>query len=241
MLGEHDGGLHEVAGALAHLAAAEHAGALGLQFLQHLLVALHRALGSISGPIRVPGLQRIANGDLLVGGDESRGEFIQPALVDQQPAGRGAALTGSADGAEEYRGYRQVEVRVLVDDDGVVAAEFQQAAAEAPGHTGWRHRAPTAEEPVKDTRSTRGSSTKRVASATSSVLKRKKAGGKLPASRAALHRRCTATLASGAFGDGFQTDTLPHTAAMNAFQDQTATGKLKALMMPTTPTGCHCS
>ena len=25
------------------------------------------------------------------------------------------------------------------------------------------------------------------------------------------------------------------------FQDQTATGKLKAEMMPTTPSGCHCS
>ena len=30
-------------------------------------------------------------------------------------------------------------------------------------------------------------------------------------------------------------------AARNAFHDQTATGKLKALMTPTTPSGCHCS
>src|SRR5579875_2205052 len=45
---------------------------------------------------------------------------------------------------------------------------------------------------------------------------------------------------SGVFGDGFQMQTLPHTAATNAFQLHTATGKLKALMMPTRPSGCHC-
>ena len=30
-------------------------------------------------------------------------------------------------------------------------------------------------------------------------------------------------------------------AARNAFQDHTATGKLKAEITPTTPSGCHCS
>jgi len=30
-------------------------------------------------------------------------------------------------------------------------------------------------------------------------------------------------------------------AASELFQPQTATGKLKAEMMPTTPSGCHCS
>ena len=43
------------------------------------------------------------------------------------------------------------------------------------------------------------------------------------------------------FGDGFQMLTLPQMAAMHAFHDQTATGKLNAVIVPTSPTGCHCS
>ena len=41
----------------------------------------------------------------------------------------------------------------------------------------------------------------------------------------------------GVFSDGFQTTALPQTRASAAFQLQTATGKLKAEMMPTTPSG----
>src|ERR1044071_9554186 len=39
---------------------------------------------------------------------------------------------------------------------------------------------------------------------------------------------------SGVFSDGFHTQVLPHTQARKLFQLQTATGKLNALMMPTT-------
>ena len=39
----------------------------------------------------------------------------------------------------------------------------------------------------------------------------------------------------GVFSEGFQTTALPQTRARAAFQLQTATGKLKAEMMPTTP------
>ena len=52
---------------------------------------------------------------------------------------------------------------------------------------------------------------------------------------------CTATAVNGVDEDGFQTMVSPHTAARAAFHDHTATGKLKAEMMPTTPIGCHCS
>ena len=51
----------------------------------------------------------------------------------------------------------------------------------------------------------------------------------------------TAIDASGTSLLGFQTMLSPHTAAMSAFQLQTATGKLNAVTMPTTPSGCHCS
>ncbi|KAG0748010.1 hypothetical protein G6F24_015459 [Rhizopus arrhizus] len=46
---------------------------------------------------------------------------------------------------------------------------------------------------------------------------------------------------SGVFSDGFHTTALPQTMASAAFQDHTATGKLKALMTPMTPSGCHVS
>ncbi len=52
---------------------------------------------------------------------------------------------------------------------------------------------------------------------------------------------CTAMAHSGALEEGFQMELSPHTVAIMAFQAHTATGKLKALMMPTMPRGCHCS
>ena len=51
----------------------------------------------------------------------------------------------------------------------------------------------------------------------------------------------TASAVSGVFSDGFQITGSPHTNARAAFHDQTATGKLNAVMMPTGPSGCHCS
>jgi len=45
----------------------------------------------------------------------------------------------------------------------------------------------------------------------------------------------TASAVSGAWCEGFQIIESPHTAATMAFQAQTATGKLKAVMMPTGP------
>ena len=46
---------------------------------------------------------------------------------------------------------------------------------------------------------------------------------------------------SGVFSDAFQTVASPQIAAKAAFHDQTATGKLKALITAMTPRGCHCS
>ena len=46
---------------------------------------------------------------------------------------------------------------------------------------------------------------------------------------------------NGVFGEGFQTTQSPQTAAISAFHDHTATGKLNAEITPTNPSGCHCS
>jgi hypothetical protein len=52
---------------------------------------------------------------------------------------------------------------------------------------------------------------------------------------------CAASADKVDFSEGFQTTLLPQTSASAVFQDQTATGKLKAEMTPTTPSGCHVS
>ena len=46
---------------------------------------------------------------------------------------------------------------------------------------------------------------------------------------------------SGVRLDGFQSTASPQTRASAQPHPGTATGKLKAEMIPTTPSGCHCS
>ena len=50
-----------------------------------------------------------------------------------------------------------------------------------------------------------------------------------------------ATAVNGTEEDGFQITVSPAIAAIKAFQAHTATGKLKAEITPTIPSGCHCS
>src|SRR6478735_6882333 len=52
---------------------------------------------------------------------------------------------------------------------------------------------------------------------------------------------CTAIPHKGVFSLGFQMLTLPQTHDSALFHAHTATGKLKADIMATIPTGCHCS
>ena len=79
-------------------------------------------------------LERVADPHLPVRARETLLEFGQPRVVYQHAARRGAALAGSADRAEHDRRHGEVEVGELVDDDGVVAAEFEQALAEPARH-----------------------------------------------------------------------------------------------------------
>ena len=65
--------------------------------------------------------------------------------------------------------------------------------------------------------------------------------GKPAARSASLQIFIEAIAHSGVFGEGFQMVISPHTAARKAFQLHTATGKLKALITPTTPSGCQVS
>ncbi len=50
-----------------------------------------------------------------------------------------------------------------------------------------------------------------------------------------------ASAVSGVFSEGFHTTGSPHTNASAAFHDQTATGKLNAVMTPMAESGCQVS
>ena len=50
-----------------------------------------------------------------------------------------------------------------------------------------------------------------------------------------------ATLHNGVFSEGFHIHVSPQIQAKAVFQHQTATGKLKAEIIPTTPRGWYCS
>ena len=127
------------------------------------------------------------------------------------------------------------------DDRRVVAAELEQQPAEAagdarrdrPAHPGRAGRAEQRDARVVDERL--------------ADRRRRRARADETAAGAPTRRAASATSAwqasavSSVFSDGFHTTGSPQTKASAAFHDQTATGKLNALMTPTTPSGCHCS
>src|SRR5690606_17190851 len=75
----------------------------------------------------------------------------------------------------------------------------------------------------------------------SPFIKVKIPSGKPFSNNTSLSKFMVAIADKGAFSLGFQILVLPHTAAIIAFQLQTATGKLKEEIIPTGPIGCHCS
>ncbi len=77
--------------------------------------------------------------------------------------------------------------------------------------------------------------------ALTSPTARQKIGGASLASRTRCAIRVMAIEHRGTFEEGFQIIESPQMAATVEFQAQTATGKLKAVMIPTGPSGCHCS
>ncbi len=89
---------------------------------------------------RPPGYQRphqrllvkgVADGDLPVGADQPGGQFLGGSAMDDDPPDGGAALAGGPDRAEEYGAGGQVQVSVMADDHGVVAAQLQDGATQA--------------------------------------------------------------------------------------------------------------
>ena len=96
-------------------------------------------------------------------------------------------------------------------------------------------------EPVAEISGKRRSATRLSETPVRPPRTRLKIGGAPLALSTRSAMRVTASAVSGVWCEGFQIIESPQTAATMAFQAQTATGKLKAVMMPTGPSGCHCS
>ena len=62
--------------------------------------------------------------------DQRLGDLRRDAALQEQAARGGAALAGGADGAEQDGAQHQVGVGVVHHDDAVVAAEFEDRAAQ---------------------------------------------------------------------------------------------------------------
>ncbi len=79
-------------------------------------------------------VQRIADGGAGIGLVQALHQVVCHALVHDEAARGRAALAGRADGAEHDAARGHVQVGRGADDDGVVAAQLQQHAAEALRH-----------------------------------------------------------------------------------------------------------
>ena len=101
---------------------------------------------------------------------------------------------------------------------------------------------PIAVLPVAETSGTSGESTSCWPMVASPMRRLERFLGAAPNLATAFSKMAwTARAVKGVFSLGFQTTELPQTRASAAFQLQTATGKLKAEMTPTTPSGCQVS
>ena len=200
------------------------------------------AASSISGPISVSAsrgsptftwpnscFSRATSSSATLSWTISRRSVVQrwPAVPAAENRIARAASSRSALGADDHR---------------IVAAELEQHAPEALRDARARPRGPS--------RSIRSPRPARCADRRPEPRRRRARPGPAAPARPA-HRRSraarggpaaiTASAHSGVFSLGFQITGLPQTSASAAFHAHTATGKLKALITSTGPSGCHCS
>ncbi len=115
------------------------------------------------------------------------------------------------------------------DDQGVVAAEFHDGAAEPAVDCLSPHRGPSGSSRSRKPAECAGPPRAFARWSDRRRSTREKMAGSAPVSRQTRSAiLITAIAVSGVFSDGFQIVASPQTAASAAFHDQTATGKLKA-------------
>ncbi len=128
--------LHEVTAVAGAGAAGEQLGALvpgdlhvlevgGELLLAHGRAHLHALGEAVADPERRGGLR------------EGRGEAVGDAVLDDDPAGRRAALAGEREAAHHRQPHGQVEIGVVEDDGRVLAAHLELNAREV---LAWRAR-----------------------------------------------------------------------------------------------------
>ena len=131
------------------------------------------------------------------------------------------------------------------DDGAVIAAEFQDRPRKAPREDRRDGAAHAGRARRRDERHAAVCGKRFAGLARAQITEDEEAGALPPPARKRASARsnsaCAASAVSGVFSDGFQTQALPQTSASAAFHAQTATGKLKADMMPVTPSGCQVS
>src|SRR5207248_10114298 len=118
--------------AARHLAAGEQARALVLPDLRVRVDLLERALVDDRADVGVV-LPAGPEPHLLRSGDELRLQRVVDALLDDDATRGGAALAGGAEGRPDDPVDGEVEVGVVEDDDGVLAAELEVDVLERVG------------------------------------------------------------------------------------------------------------
>lgn len=96
-------------------------------------------------------------------------------------------------------------------------------------------------EPVADNNAMRGSSTSCSPSSAPPSTTAPTDGGAPTSAAARVSSAWQASAVNGASSEGFHSTVSPHTSATAVFHAQTATGKLNAVITPTTPSGCQVS
>ena len=108
--------------------------------------------------------------------------------------------------------------------------------------TVWATARPMRVEPVAETSGMRGSAARASPASRPPMTSWDRPSGASPNRAMARSRMAwVASAVRGVFSDGFQITGSPQTRARQAFQAQTATGKLKAEMTSTGPSGCQVS
>ena len=114
---------------------------------------LPSCFSSTTGPISVPGFKRIVDDQPLHALDHRGDEAIVNAFGHDQPARRRAALTGLEVRAVDRHRHRRCQIRVVEDDERVLAAhlELHPRRRSSPPR---RRPTPMSCDPVKLTAST---------------------------------------------------------------------------------------
>ena len=147
-------------------------------------------------------------------------------------ARRRAALSGRAEASPQAALDGQLELRIVHDDDDVLAAHLEVDFLEA-----WRgvliDEPPDRVEPVNDTTFTSSCVDSTVPTSGPPVTRLTTPGG-TPASSSTLTKL---TADSGVSDDGLNTTVLPQTSAGTIFHDGIAIGKFHGVIIAQTPSG----